>query len=112
MIRSCLPANSVTSFAQRQRFLDAMDHRLRRAVEPQLRETDTWITMVETAERYDATMFKTGAYGRSNNSGSKQRNQSTNKVTTKTTTISKTKDKFKLKKTKVKDKKPSKAEME
>ena len=71
MIKSRLPTSSVTSFAQRQRLLDAIDNRLRRVVEPQLRDGDTWLTMVETAERYDATLFKTGAYGRSDNSGSK-----------------------------------------
>src|SRR5437588_4791537 len=86
IIKSCLPTSSVTSFAQRQCFLDAMDNRLRRVVEPQLRDGDTWLTMVETAERYDATLFKTGAYGRSDNSGGKQHKPSSSKATTKTTT--------------------------
>src|SRR5205807_2138599 len=70
IIKSRLPTSSVTSFAQRQCLLDIMDNRLRRVVEPQLRAGDTWLTMVETAERYDATLFKTGAYGRCYNSGS------------------------------------------
>src|SRR5437588_8727918 len=86
MIKSHLPTSSVTSFAQRQRLLDAMDNRLRRVVEPQLRDGDTWLTMVETAERYDATLFKTGAYVRSDNSSSKQHKPSSSKATTKTTT--------------------------
>ena len=111
MIKSHLPTSSVTSFAQRQRLLDAMDNRLRRVVEPQLRDGDTWLTMVEIAERYDATLFKTGAYGRSDNSGSKQHKPSTSKATTKTTTTSKPKSKY-VKKTTTKKGKPDKAEME
>lgn len=112
MIRSRLPASSVTPFTQRQRFLDAMDHRLRRAVEPQLRDTDTWIAMVETAERYDATMFKTGAYGRADSGSSRPRNPATlSKNTTKNTPSSKPKAKFGAKKPKA-SKKPSKAEMD
>src|SRR5947209_20515561 len=111
MIKSRLPTSSVTSFAQRQHLLDAMDNRLRRVVEPQLRDGDTWLTMVETAERYDAILFKTRAYGRSDNSGSKQHKPSTNKATTKTTTTSKPKNKY-VKKTTTKKGKPDKAEME
>src|SRR5437588_10299993 len=67
--------------------------------------------MVETAKRYDATLFKTGAYGRSDNSGSKQHKPSTSKATTKTTTTSKPKNKY-VKKTTTKKGKPDKAEME
>src|SRR5437660_11749608 len=88
-----------------------MDNRLRRVVEPQLRDGDTWLTMVETAERYDATLFKTGAYGRSDNSGSKKHKPSTSKATTKTTTTSKPKNKY-VKKTITKKEKPDKAEIE
>jgi len=39
-----------------------MDSRLRRNVEPQLRPEDTWDQMVAVAERYDATMYRTGGY--------------------------------------------------
>ena len=39
-----------------------MDSRLRRNVEPQLRPEDTRDQMVAVAERYDATMYSTGAY--------------------------------------------------
>jgi len=39
-----------------------MDSRLRRNVEPQLRGEDTWDQMVAVAERYDATMYRTGGY--------------------------------------------------
>ena len=67
--------------------------------------------MVETAERYDTTLFKTGAYGLSDNSGSKQHKPSTSKATTKTTTTSKPKSKY-VKKTTTKKGKPDKAEME
>src|SRR5437588_9291702 len=59
MIKSCLPTNSVTSFAQRQCLLDAMDNRLCRVVEPQLRDGNSWLVMVQTAERYDVTLFYT-----------------------------------------------------
>jgi len=38
-----------------------MDSRLHRNVEPQLRPEDTWDQMVAVAERYDATMYKTGS---------------------------------------------------
>src|SRR5436853_5011085 len=80
MIKFHLPTSSVTSFAQRQCLLDAMDNRLRRVVEPKLRDGDTWLTMVETAERYNATFFKTGVYSRSDNNGSKQHKPSTSKA--------------------------------
>ena len=63
LIRTRLPIGSVSAFAQKQRFLEAMDNRLCRSVEPQLKGDETWIAMVEMAEGYDATMFKTGAYG-------------------------------------------------
>jgi len=49
-------------YPQKQRFLDTMDSRLRRNVEPQLRPEDTWDEMVAVAERYDATMYRTGGY--------------------------------------------------
>jgi len=39
-----------------------MDSRLRRNVEPQLRQEDTGDQMVAVAERYDATMYRTGGY--------------------------------------------------
>jgi len=39
-----------------------MDSRLRRNVDPQLRPEDTRDQMVAGAERYDATMYRTGGY--------------------------------------------------
>jgi len=39
-----------------------MDSRLRRNVEPQLRPEDTWDQMVAVAERYSATIYRTGGY--------------------------------------------------
>ena len=113
LIRSRLPLGSVSAFAQKQRFLEAMDNRLRRSVEPQLKGNETWIEMVEMAERYDATMFRTGAYGnRTEASDRKPRSQPANKATTKTATTSKSKDKHTTKTTKKKSNKPGKAEME
>jgi len=41
-LKGSLPAGSIPEYAQKQRFLDAMDSRLRRNVEPQLRLEDTW----------------------------------------------------------------------
>ena len=73
-LKGVLPQDSISDYAQRQRFLDAMDPRLRQNVEPQIREADTWEHIVQLAERYDATMYKTGAYygkGRNQNTGNK-----------------------------------------
>jgi len=61
-LKGSLPAGSISDYAQKQRFLDAMDSRLRRNVEPQLRPEDTWDQRVAVAERYDATMYRTGGY--------------------------------------------------
>ena len=40
-LKGFLPAGSISDYAQKQRFLDAIDSRLRRNVEPQLRPEDT-----------------------------------------------------------------------
>ena len=61
-LRGSLPRGSISDYTQRQRFLDAMDTRLRQNVKPQLRPEDTWDQMVAVAERYDATMYRTGGY--------------------------------------------------
>ena len=61
-LKGSLPAGSVSDYAQKQRFLDTIDSRLRRNVEPQLRPEDPWDQMVAVAERYDATMYRTGGY--------------------------------------------------
>jgi len=61
-LKGSLPNGSIPDYAQKQQFLDAMDSRLRRNVEPQLRPEDTWDQMVAVAEGYDATMYKTGGY--------------------------------------------------
>jgi len=61
-LKGSLLAGSISDYAQKQRFLDAMDSRLPRNVEPQLRPEDTWDQMVAVAERYDATMYRTGGY--------------------------------------------------
>ena len=111
MIKSRLPLDSVTSFTQRQRFLDAMDNRLRRLVEPQLTDADSWMQMVEKAERYDATMFKTGAYGKTEHKTNKPKHGFNNSKEKDKTTFKKEKKKSTSKNTKT-SKKPSKAEME
>ena len=59
-LKGSRPNGSISEYAQKQRFLDDMDSRLRRNVEPQLRPEDTWDQMVAVAERYDATMYRTG----------------------------------------------------
>jgi len=56
-LKGSLANGSISDYAQKQRFLDAMDSRLRRNVEPQLRPEDTWDQVVAVAERYDATMY-------------------------------------------------------
>jgi len=59
-LKASLLARSISDNAQKQRFLDAMDSRVHRNVEPQLRSEDTCDQMVAVAERYDATMYRTG----------------------------------------------------
>jgi len=61
-LKGSRPAGSISDYAQKQRFLNAIDSRLRRNVEPQLRPEDTWDQMVAVAERYDATMYRTSGY--------------------------------------------------
>jgi len=61
-LKASLPNGSISDYAQKQRFLDAMESTLGRNVEPQLRAEDTWDQMVAVAERYDATMYRTGGY--------------------------------------------------
>ena len=41
-LKGALPWDSISDYAQRQRFLDAMDLRLCQNVEPPIRESDTW----------------------------------------------------------------------
>jgi len=55
-LKGSLPNGSLSDYAQKQRFLDPMDSRLPRNIEPQLRPEDTWDQMAAVAERYDATM--------------------------------------------------------
>jgi len=61
-LKGSLPAGSISDYAQKQRFLDAMESRLRRNVEPQLGLEDTCDQIVAVAERYDPTMYRTGSY--------------------------------------------------
>jgi len=61
-LKGSFPNGSISHYAQKQRFLDVIDSRLRRNVEPQFRPEDTWDQMVTVAERYDATMYRTGGF--------------------------------------------------
>jgi len=119
-LKRSLPNGSISDYAQKQRFLDAMDSRLRRNVEPQLRPEDTWDQMVAVAERYDATMYRTGGYkgnDRSQASSSKtytpKKENTYRKPPTTSTPRNTGKGKAPAKKrTYTKSNKPSKAEMD
>jgi len=119
-LKGSLPAGSISDYVQKQRFLDAMDSRLRRNVEHQLRPEDTWEQMVAVAECYDATMYRTGGYkgsDRSQASSSKthtpKKENSYRKPSTTSTPRSTGKGKAPAKKrTYTKSNKPSKPEMD
>jgi len=66
--KESLPPGSISDYAQKERFLNAMDSRLRRNVEPQLRPDDTLDQMVPVAEPYKATTYRTGGYKGSDSS--------------------------------------------
>ena len=73
-LKGALSRDSISDYAHRQRFLDAMDQRLCQNVEPQIRENNTWDHIVQLAERYHATMDKTRSYkgkGGNQNTGNK-----------------------------------------
>ena len=96
-----------------------MDLRLRQNVEPQIRETDTWDHIVQPAERYDATMYKTGAYrGKGGNQNTSNRTQApkrqfNNDVTNWTPAKGKGKAKAPAKRKPAQEnQKPTKAEMD
>ena len=96
-----------------------MDPRLHQNVEPQIREDDNWDKMVQLAERYDATMYKTGAYkgkgGGQNTSNRTEtpKKQFNNDVTNRIPVKGKGKGKAPAnRKTTTKNQKPSKAEMD
>ena len=58
-IKAALHDKAITDYAYQQRFLDAMDTKLCRNVEPQIRPTDTMNDIIALAERFDATMYRT-----------------------------------------------------
>ena len=119
-LKGSLPNGSISDYAQKQPFLDAMDCRLRPNVEPQLRPEDTWDQMVAVAECYDATMYRTGGYkgsDRSQVSSSKthtpQKENTYRKPSTTSTPWNTGKGKAPAKKrTYTKSNKPRKAEMD
>jgi len=61
-LKRSLPAGSISDYAQKPRFFDAMESRLSRNVELQLTPQENWDRMVAVAERYDSTMYTTGGY--------------------------------------------------
>jgi len=119
-LKGSLPNGSMSDYAQKQRVLDAMDSRLRRNVERQLRPEHTWDQMVGVAERYDDTMYRTGGYkgtdrsqaSSSKNYTPKKENTYRNPSTTSTPrSIGKGQATAK-RRTNTKSNKPSKAEMD
>jgi len=82
-LKGSLPPGSISDYAQKQRFLDEIDSRLHRNVEPQLRPEDTWDQMVAVAECYDATMYRTGGCkGSDRRQASSSKTQTRKKVNT------------------------------
>ena len=49
-LKAAFPGDSISDYAKRQRFLDAMDPRLGQNVEPQIREANSWDNLVQLAE--------------------------------------------------------------
>jgi hypothetical protein len=88
-----------------------MDNRLSRIVEPQLTDADCWMLMVKKVEIYDTTIFKTGAFGKSENKGNKLKPGFNNYKEKDKSTSKKDRKKSTTKNTKA-SKKPCKAEME
>ena len=92
-----------------------MDTRLRQSVEPQLRPEDTWDQMVAVAERYDATIYRTGGYKNRSQGPSSKPNQPKQENTYRKPSPPKSTGKSKApakKKAYTKTKKPSKAEID
>ena len=96
-----------------------MDPRHGQNVEPQIREADTWNHIVQLAEWYDATMYKTGAYrskGGNQNTGNRTpvpKRQFNNDVTNRTPAKGKGKGKASAKrKPAQKNEKPTNAQMD
>ena len=118
-LKGALSRDSISDCVQRQRFLDAIDRRLGQNVEPQIRETDIWDYIVQLAKRYNATMYKTGAYrgkGANQNTGNRMqesKRQFNNDVTNRTPAKGKGKGKAPAKrKPAQKNQKPTKTEMD
>jgi len=116
-IKAALPDGAIIEYAYQQRFLDAMDTKLCWNVEQQIRPTDTMNDIIALAERFDATMYNTGAYkstGGSSSSSSKPHKPKNTSTYRKPAAV---KSEYKgkapaKKKTYTKNKKPSKAEMD
>jgi len=97
-----------------------MNSRLRHNIEPQLRPEATWDQMVAIAERYDATMYRTGGYkGSDRSQGASSKPHTPKKDNTygkpSTTSMARNTGKGKAlakKRTNTKSNKPSKVEMD
>jgi len=119
-LKGSLPAGSISDYAQKLQFLDAMDSRRCHNVEPQLSQEDTWDQMVAVAEHYYTTMYRTGGYkgsDRSQASSSKphtlKKENTYRKPSTTSTPRNTGKGKAPAKKrTYTKSNKPSKAKMD
>jgi len=73
-MKAALPDGAITDYANQQSFLDAMDAKLRRNVEPLMTPTDSMNDIIALVKQFDATMYNTGAYksnGVSSSSSSK-----------------------------------------
>ena len=123
-LKASLPAGSISDYTQKQRFLDAIDSRIRgaRNVQPQLKQEDTWDQKVAVAECNDATtgMYRTGGYkgsDRSQASSSKSHIPKKENTYRKPSIVSTPRNTGKAKarakkRTYTKSSKPSKAEMD
>jgi hypothetical protein len=71
---------AITNAVKIQRFLDAMHPELRYAVEPDIQDRSkaSWDDVKQLAERKDAALFQAGRYGRSQPSGQRYNQQSSN----------------------------------
>src|SRR3978361_1223819 len=65
-LRASLPPGTISDFAMKQRFLDCMDIRLRRAVQPHILPAHKLDEILTLAEKHDASHHPTGVYRHSN----------------------------------------------
>jgi hypothetical protein len=61
-LRASLPPGTISDFAMKQRFLDCMDIRLRRVVQPHILPAQKLDEILTLAEKHDASNHATGVY--------------------------------------------------